>query len=747
MASLTGIGLSGLNAAQAALLTTSHNITNANTDGYTRQKVYQGTQTPLFSGVGFFGQGTQIETVKRVYNSYLNSQVMAADTTRAQYETYANEIKQIDNLLADETAGLSPSLQQFFTGVQSVAANPSSIPARQTLLSAAESLTTRFHQLNTRLEDIRSGLEAQIKDSADLINSIAKEISSLNLQIVSAQAAGPGVPANDLHDKRDALISELNRQIKTSTTVEADGSISVFIGTGQPLVIGTTNYTLQATGSINDPKRLTMGLVQPGGNVIPLSEELLTGGTLGGLLQFRSEALDSAQNALGRIAMGVATAFNAQHAKGQDLNGVAGGNFFKDLPVSVQNLPDPVTGLPPAAQINAVVTSVGDITVSDYVLSFDGTNYELRSQPGNSVVYSGTTLPGPSATALGASTATVTVTPSATGVTGMASEYMLGFDGTTYSLTRQTDGVVVYSGATPPTTVEGLNLSVVGASAGDQILIKPGVEGLSISLASGTINAGDRFLIQPTRYAAQNIAVALSDTRLVAAAAPFRTAAESTNTGNGQISQGATMAASGFDTNGDSIADFGPITLTFNAAGNFTVMNGATALTLMPNNSYSPATDGAGKTFEINIPGQPRVSFQISGTPQAGDVFTISPNLTPPAVIGGAATNVGVSDSRNMVALGGLQSAKTLLGGSASYQYAYSQIVSSIGAKAREVEVGAESQTALYNQAVTAQQSLSGVNIDEEASNLIRYQQAYQASARVIDVAGRLFDEILSVSR
>lgn len=746
MASLTSIGLSGLNAAQAALLTTSHNITNANVDGYTRQKVIQGTQTPLFSGVGFFGQGTQIETVKRVYNSYLNSQVMAADTTHAEYDIYNTEIKQLDNLLADESSGLSPSLQQFFTGVQSVAANPSSIPARQTLLSSAESLTTRFHQLNTRIDEIRSGVESQISDAASLINSLATQIADLNLKIVSAQAAGPGVPANDLHDKRDALISELNRQIKATTQVQDNGSISVFIGTGQPLVIGTSSYQLQATPSLNDPKQLTMGLLQPGGTVVPMPADMLTGGTLGGLLKFRSETLDAAQNALGRIALGVATAFNAQHKKGQDLNGVAGGNFFKDLPVSVQNLPDPATGLPPTAQIQATVTSVGQISTNDYVLSYDGTNYELRSLPNSALVYSGTTLPGPSATPLGTSTATVTVTSSA-GATGMASDYMLGFDGTNYSLTRQTDGVIVYSGTTPPTTVEGLNLSVTGASAGDQILIKPGVEGLSISLASGTINAGDRFLIQPTHYAAQNLSVALSDTRLLAAAAPFRTNAVNSNIGNAQISQGSVMAASGFDTNGDSIADFGPITLTFNAAGNFTVLNGATPLTLMPNNNYAPATDGAGKTFEINIPGQPRLSFQISGTPQAGDVFRIEPNLTPPAVVGGAATEIGVSDSRNMVALGQLQSVKTLLGGTASYQYAYSQIVSSVGAKSREVEVGVESQKALYDQALTAQQSLSGVNVDEEASNLIRFQQAYQAAARVIDVSGKLFDEILSVAR
>lgn len=745
MASIMGIGLTGLNAAQAALITTSHNIANANVSGYTRQQVIQGTQTPLFSGSGFFGQGTEVDTIKRVYSQFLNNQVAAADTTRAQYDTYSNEISQIDNLLADDNAGLSPVIQEFFNGVQSVAANPSNIPARQTLISDGQSLATRFQQLYARLDEIRSGTETQISDTVTSINSLASQIAQLNTQILTAQAAGPGVPANDLLDKRDELISELNQQVRVTTSTQSDGSVSVFIGSGQPLIIGPNSYGLTATPSYNDPKRLAVGVQLPGGGSAQLPESVLTGGTLGGLLSFRSDALDSAQNALGRIAVGLTASFNAQSKLGQDLNGLLGGNFFNALQPAVQNLPDPATGNPPTATLSATITSVNQLGTNDYVLSYDGTNYSLTSQPDGSVVYSGTNLPGPSAQALGTSTATVTVTAGAN-ATGVADDYMLAYDGTNYSLTNQTTGVVEYSGTNPPTSIQGLNLSVSGASAGDRVLIHPSVEGMSISLASGTINAGDRFLIQPTHYAAQNVSMAMSDPRLVAAAAPFQTAANTTNTGDATISAGSVTDPAGYDTNGDGISDFGPITVTFTAPNTFSVVNTSTGtpITLMPNNTYTPSTDGAGKTFQISVPGQPGLSFSISGTPNSGDVFTLSPNLTPPATAGGAATNIGVSDSRNMVALGALQSKKTLLGGTASYEYAYSQIVSDVGTKAHSAQVGLDAQNSLLQQAQAAQQGLSGVNVDEEAANLIRFQQAYQASARVIDISGKLFDAVLA---
>src|SRR5574337_1249440 len=158
MASLLNIGVTGLNAAQAGLVTTSHNIANASTPGFSRQAIVQTTQQPMYTGSGFFGQGTRVETVKRIYSEYLTQQVLSADTRRAQFSSYADQISQIDNLLADTSAGLSPALQGFFQAVQDTAANPASIPARQSMVSTGQSLVSRFQFLDQRLTEIRDGV-------------------------------------------------------------------------------------------------------------------------------------------------------------------------------------------------------------------------------------------------------------------------------------------------------------------------------------------------------------------------------------------------------------------------------------------------------------------------------------------------------------------------------------------------------------------------------------------------------------
>ena len=160
--SISSIAVSGLNAAQVGMLTTSHNIANASTPGYNRQVIAQGSNSPQFTGAGFVGMGTHIETVRRVYDQFLSRQVLSAEAGAAEMDAYSAQIRQIDNLLADPDAGLSPVMAAFFKGVQDVAANPSSIPGRQSMLSAAQALVARFQALDQRFAEIREGTNQQI---------------------------------------------------------------------------------------------------------------------------------------------------------------------------------------------------------------------------------------------------------------------------------------------------------------------------------------------------------------------------------------------------------------------------------------------------------------------------------------------------------------------------------------------------------------------------------------------------------
>lgn len=626
-----GIAVSGLNAAQAGLVTTGHNIANANTPGYHRQSIIQSTPTPLYTGGGFFGQGVDVQNVLRSYSSFLEGQVIRSDARSSFLSTYSTQLSQIDNMLADPAAGLSPALQEFFNAVHDVAANPSSVPSRQALLSGGNALVARFQSMDARLTDLFNGVNSQINSTVTSINAYAQEIASLNGRIVIA-TSNPALPPNDLLDQRDQLVSELNKLVGTTSVQQSDGTINVFIGNGQNLVVGSQSFRLSTAPSADDPTRLDVGY-QLGGSTVLVSPSTLQSGSLGALLAFRSGPLEDAQGALGRIALGLARTFNEQHRLGQDLNGTLGGNFFAE-PQAVITPRNSNTG---TAVIGATLTDASALTTSSYRLSYTGANYQLTRLSDNTT--------------------------------------------TTYATLPQT------------------------------------VDGLQFSLASGAAAAGDSFLIEPTRYAARDLVMGLSDTAKVAAAAPIRTTATLANTGSAAISAGTVNTPPPPNANLQQ-----PVTITFTGAGTFDVTGTGTG-----NPTGLAYTPGGSITYN-------GWTVQITGTPAAGDTFTI------------AANSGGTADNRNASLLSGLQVRNTLAGGTASYQSAYSQLTGSIGSTMRQAEVSAAAQDNLAEQARMSQQSLSGVNLDEEAANLIRYQQAYQASGKVIEVAGRLFDTLLGIT-
>lgn len=289
------IGISGVSAAQLGLLTTEHNVVNASTPGYTRQRTVQATNIAVNTGAGAIGQGVHVQTIQRMYDKYLTAQVDTAQTSLSQIEAYYTEIKQIDNLLADPSAGLTPALQDFFSGVQQVASNPSLLSARESMISSAQTLVSRFHSIESRLDELSSNVNGKIQDSVSSINSYATEIADLNQRIILAESAY-GQPANDLLDQRDLLINELNKLVKVSTSTNSNGSFNVFIGTGQQLVVGNHAMSMTASASSADPTRIVAGLETVNGGVLELPESLITGGELGG--PFASVAKRSIRRAM-----------------------------------------------------------------------------------------------------------------------------------------------------------------------------------------------------------------------------------------------------------------------------------------------------------------------------------------------------------------------------------------------------------------------------------------------------------------
>lgn len=353
------IGVSGLGAAQLGLLTTEHNVVNASTPGYTRQRTVQATNIAINTGAGAIGQGVHVQTIERMYDKFLTAQVNTAQTQVSELDAYYSQIKQIDSMLADPNSGLSPALQNFFSGVQQVASNPSSLPARQSMISSAQTLATRFHSLDTRVQELADQVNGRITGAVTEINTFASQIADVNQRIVLSES-GNGQPPNDLMDLRDQLLSELNKLIKVTTTTNSDGSTNVFVGSGQQLVIGSQVMEMAAIPSKADSSRVVVGLKTVGG-IQELPESLINGGELGGLIDFRNESLDAVTNELGRDAASLALTFNAQHGLGQDLLGNISANasfvggFF--------TVPDPKV-IPNAS--NSTALPVGSLTATFY---------------------------------------------------------------------------------------------------------------------------------------------------------------------------------------------------------------------------------------------------------------------------------------------------------------------------------------------------------------------------------------------
>ncbi|MEE4463888.1 flagellar hook-associated protein FlgK [Azotobacter chroococcum] len=360
--SIFSIGVSGLNAAQVALSTTSNNITNVYTDGYNRQTTLLGE-----SGVG---NGVQVEGVQRQFNQFVATQLNQATSNSSALDTYETQIAQIDNLLADSEAGLAPLLQSFFSSLQDLASAPSDPAARQGLIGTADTLSAQFRAFDGYLEDMQQGVNGQIGDVVFQINNTAEQIAMLNREISLAKAKTGEAP-NSLLDQRDQLVAELSTMVDVELTIQDGGTYNISIGNGQSLVSGTRSFALEAMASSADPSRTVVGYRDDAGNLREFSESTFTGGELGGLMTFRSETLDKTQNQLGQLAVSLAQGFNAQHAEGVDLNGDAGGDFFSiGAPTVYSNASNDS-----AAYLEASFSDdLSGLTASDYDVKFSATD-------------------------------------------------------------------------------------------------------------------------------------------------------------------------------------------------------------------------------------------------------------------------------------------------------------------------------------------------------------------------------------
>lgn len=622
------IGTSALLAFQRAMATSSNNVANANTPGYTRQRVEFSSRVGQGQGFGFLGAGVQISGVNRLLNTFLISRMDASASELGRLSVLSGLANRVDRAVSDPGTTLAAPMSSFFDSVQGVVAEPTSAAARQAMLDGGQNIADRFRAQANQLNQLDLETTQRIGATVEEVNRLAATVARLNQEIVRARGEF-NQPPNDLLDQRDYAVRQLSSKIGVLTFEQSDGSLNVQTGSGASLVLGGSSQQLVLS---RDPFRLDrqqIAVTSPLGP-IPLSTAGL-GGELAGLYDFRSQVLEPAQAQLGRLALGLVESFNAQQRAGVDFYGDLGGDFFRPIAPTVL----PATTNAGSANFTGRVDDVGALTGRDIVLRFDGATWQAR------LASTGASLP----------------------MTGSGT-------------------------AADPFIVEGVALEVSGVPAtGDDILVRTGSD------------------------AARQLAMAMTDPNRIAAALPVRGSAPLTNTGNGML--GPLRV-----TDAGNPALQSPVTIEFTAPGVYSI-NGAGAF------AYTPGDVISINGWEVTLDGQPAV----------GDQFVFGP------------TGPRSGDNGNARALAEVGRIGLFAGGSQSITAALSESISQAGGLARQAEFAFSAQSAIDNQLQMERDAVSGVNLDEEAANLLKFQQFYQAAAQIIAVANEAFQSLLAAVR
>jgi flagellar hook-associated protein 1 len=657
---LISLGMRAMTANYAALQATGNNIANANTRGYSRQQVELETSMSQYSGSGFFGKGVDVSTVARQHSDFLTREVALTGAVAAADFTRSEQLKQLEKLFETGEAGIGYSAGQLFNSFVDVSNGPQDISSRQVSLSRAQELANRFHTTADRIDAMQSGVSQDLLVSVRSVNELARQIAELNQRISVAE--GVGHTPNDLLDKRELALQDLSKLLQVSTIAANDGSVSVFFGGGQQLVLGSDTTTLTLAPDNFDPDKVQLQVIDDG-VPRPVLTEQLGAGSIVGLLRFQNNDLTAARNLLGQLAVAVSGGLNEQQSLGWDLNKQFGADILavgapKVLPSQLNS---------GNAALSVEIDDAQLVQASDYELLYQGAgNYELSR----------------------------------------------------------------VSGQRPPLPV---TVTAAQLAAGYTM-----VDGLRITLNSGTPAAGDRFLLQPVAVAARDMRRVLDDPRGVAAASSVSATLGTTNTGSASVVSLRTVS--------NSINPKVTVSLTF------TNDSGAFSATFTDNTTPPPVVTTGTGTWTA---GQPIAyngwEMNLNGVPRTGDVLTVGETQFPSNSNGNANALMGLRDSNLVGAVranNGLTAPASgdVIAAGNNVTDAYASTLAEIGIRVQSSGLASDQSSAIEKDAVARQSNLAGVNLDEEASRLIQYQQSYQAAAKMLQVAQSLFDTLLQAT-
>jgi flagellar hook-associated protein 1 FlgK len=632
------LGTRAMFAAQAQLATTSHNISNASVQGYSRQETQLTTSDGQYTGAGFFGRGVTVQTVTRAVNAFLTDQVAQTGAAAASDSARSDKLNQLESAFGTGENGLGYASTQLLNAFADVATHPADLSARQVVLSKSSELTSQFRSTSDQIESLQASVKSDVGNDVASVNTMAAQVAVLNQQI--QQMNGTGHSPNDLLDQRDQLVQKISQYVQVTRLQQDDGSLSLFVGGGQSLVLGTSAYQLKSVPDPFDASRVGIAITVAGQDR-PLSSSALAGGAIAGLLAFQDKDLSAMRTQLGRLAATLGDAVNQRQSLGLDLAGSPGAAMFSfgngsTLPAvalaASSNAKDGAGNY--IASVSISVTNANALQASEY---------ELREDPAN---------------------------------------------GGQYQLTRLSDGQVT-SGLNDGSTVDGFTLHI-----------------------ATPLQPGDKFLLQPVSAAAQNIALAPSDPRAIAAANPLTVTAAAGNAG--------TAAAGSFKMVSAPAAPYGPMTLAFtSSSGDYEIRDSGGGV-------LSAGVWASGSAIAYD-----GFALSLTGAPKAGDSFAIDPTPDVRTSNGNALSFVDLGTQAVV--------------GQSTFTDAFANTLADLGTRVQSATSAADASTAVASQSQSALGSDTGVNLDEEAARLIQYQQSYQAAAKILQVAQKVFDTILTL--
>ena len=382
MSSLINSAMSGLSAAQSALNTTSNNISSYNVAGYTRQTTVLAAANSTLGAGGWVGNGVNVSSIQREYNAFITNQLRSAQSQSSGLSTRYDQVSKLDNMFASTTNNISTTLQDFFSSLQTLVSNAEDPAARQTVLGKADGVVNQFKVADQYLRDQDKQINLSISSTVDQINNYTSQIASLNDKISRLTGVGAGASPNDLLDQRDQLVSDLNKLVGVEVNVQDGSTYNITMANGYTLVAGTKSNQLAAVPSSADPTRTTVAYVDNVAGNVEIPEKLLTTGSLGGMLTFRSQDLDQTRNSLNQMALAFADAFNTVHKQGVDANGDTGENFFSFGKPSVlansKNTGD--------AELTASVSKSSAVQATDYRVVKTDSGWQVTRTSDNTTV-------------------------------------------------------------------------------------------------------------------------------------------------------------------------------------------------------------------------------------------------------------------------------------------------------------------------------------------------------------------------